>query len=216
MAKVTAPLLSFDAAGQIGTAQVYAKWRGRAYARRYVSPSNPQSVEQTKTRTVFAYLSALWKFAPALAIAPWDAFAAGQPFTGRNAFIGQNTSVLRGETDSLLLIGSPGAKGGIPPAAIAVAAGNDLLTVTLTAPALPTGWTIQAGIAWAVRVADPQSSPPTLYESVAVEDLTSTYVISVTGLASAAQYIVNGWFRYTKADGSTAYGPSLSDDETTT
>jgi len=216
MAKTDAPLLSFGAGGQIGKAQVYSKWRGVSYARRYVSPSNPQSTEQTLTRSAFRWLSQIWKFGPALALAPWDAFAAGQRFTGRNAFIGQNTSVLRGEADAANFIGSPGAKGGIPPAAIAVAPGNDLLTVTLTAPALPAGWSIQAGVAWCVPNANPQDDPVTLYASVAAEDLTTPYVISVTGLLSAQEYLASGWFRYTKADGSTAYGPALSDLATTT
>jgi len=216
MAKVDAPLLSFGASGSIAKAAVFSKWRGRAYSRRYVVPSNPQSTEQTKTRGAFRWLSQVWKFAPALALAPWDAFAAGQPLTGRNAFIGKNTSVLRAEVNAALLIGSPGAKGGIPPADLVVAAGNDLLTATLTAPTLPTGWSIQAGIAWAVPNANPQDDPPLLWASVAVEDLTAAYVISITGLASAQEYIVNAWFRYTKADGTTAYGPSLSDLQTTT
>jgi len=216
MAKTDAPLLSFGASGAIAKAQVYGKWRGISYARRYVAPSNPQSTEQTKTRSAFKYLNQVWKFAPAALIAPWDAYATGQKFLGRNAFIGQNTAVLRAETDLLNFIGSPGAKGGIPASALVLTPGNDQIQAVLTAPTLPTGWTITEAAFVFIPNANPQNDPPTLYQSVSATDASSPYDVTKTGLLSAQEYIVSAWFKYLKADGNIAYGPAISDNATTT
>lgn len=56
MAKVTGPLMSFDASGTIGNTLTFAKWVGRAYVRRYVIPSNPQTLAQEETRNAFSAL----------------------------------------------------------------------------------------------------------------------------------------------------------------
>jgi len=44
MSKLTGPLLSFGARGQIGKAMVTSTWKGVPYARQYVVPANPQTV----------------------------------------------------------------------------------------------------------------------------------------------------------------------------
>lgn len=50
MAKVSGPLLSMDASGQIGKAMVFSKWKGRNYVRNYVRPANPQTPAQQESR----------------------------------------------------------------------------------------------------------------------------------------------------------------------
>jgi len=64
MATVKGPLLSMDASGQIAKTQVYGSWKGIAYSRRYVVPSNPKSTEQTLTRNTFKFLNALYQVSP--------------------------------------------------------------------------------------------------------------------------------------------------------
>src|SRR5262245_18965190 len=96
MSKTTAPLLSFDAAGSIGKTVVYSRWRGVSYARRHVVPANPNTTAQQEVRSTFALLREMSKLAPTLALAPWDAFAKGRPFTGMNKFVGENVRVLKG------------------------------------------------------------------------------------------------------------------------
>ena len=108
MAKTTAPLLSFDASGAIGKSMVFAKWRGVGYSRRYVIPGNPQTTGQVLTRDIFANQGLLWKTGGPLMRAPWERFAVGQPFLGRNRYIGNNISVLRGESDMARYEGPPG------------------------------------------------------------------------------------------------------------
>lgn len=52
MAKVTMPLMSGSASGQIAKAIVFAGWKGIQYVRKYVVPANPQSAEQGDYRLI--------------------------------------------------------------------------------------------------------------------------------------------------------------------
>lgn len=214
MARVVAPLLSFSGSGQIGSAQVYAEWKGRPYVRRYVIPSNPNTAEQQLTRNTFAWLNAVWRYMPAAATSAWDLYAEGFRITGRNAFIKVNNGPLREASDLTNFVMSPSARSGIVAASMTLTPGDDQITVDLTAPSLPTGWTISKAIAAAIRQQDPQTGA--LYQVVAGEDATSAYQIILSGLASAAEYVVGGWFEFTKPDGSLAYGQSIQATETTT
>lgn len=214
MSKVTAPLLSFTAAGQIAKTQVYASWKGRPYVRRYVIPSNPQSAEQTLTRDTFAFLNNVWRYMPAGALDAWQAYATNNRFTPANGFIKQNLAALRSESTLDNIILSPSANGGLPAASMTLTPGNDQITVDLVAPTLPSGWTIESAHALAIRQQDPQSG--TFYPMTYGADTTSTYQIILTGLTDAVEYVVGGWFSYTVSPTKTAYGISLIDTATTT
>lgn len=50
MAKVTGPLMSMSASGKIADALVFSVWKGVAYVRQFVIPSNPESPGQGDTR----------------------------------------------------------------------------------------------------------------------------------------------------------------------
>lgn len=214
MAKTTAPLLSFDAAGQIGNSLVFGSWKGRSYARRYVIPANPNTAEQQLTRGTFSWLNNVMKYMPAGAIAGWNAYANTNRFTARNGFIKLNLSNLREEADLANMIFSPSARGGVPPAAIGLTAGDDQITVDVTAPEVPEGWTIAAAHAIAIQEQDPQTG--VLYTTTYGSDATSTYQIILTGLESAVEYRVGAWFSFNRPDGLLAYGQSISDTATTT
>lgn len=56
MAKVNAPLFSFNASGQIAKALVYFGWKGIDVVRSYVVPTNPKSEDQ---RTQRGYLKSI-------------------------------------------------------------------------------------------------------------------------------------------------------------
>lgn len=214
MAKVTAPLLSFGASGTIAKTQVYSTWKGRAYARRHVIPSNPKTAAQQSTRNTFSNGSAVWKIADPLLATPWDRFADGQVLTGRNAFQGSFVKNLRGKTDLVDMIFSPGAKGGFAAVAMVLTPGVDQITVDLTEPTLPAGWIIQAGVASAIFDQNPETM--TIFKTTTVEDLATPFSIVLTGLTDVGPHQVGGWFRYTKPDLSTAYGPSLQAQATPT
>lgn len=208
MAKTTAPLLSFSAAGQIGKTQVYAKWRGRNYVRRHVVPFNPQTTDQTQTRTVFSFLNAVYKVAPSLETAPWEAYASGKPLIGRNQFVKTNLPGMRTDTDLSAFEFSPGALGGLPPVSATVTPGSGSLTVAVTVPSvLPQGWTITSAIAAAIRDGDPHSS--TFHNITADEDTTAPYSIVLSGLTGSQLYRVGYWLKWLRPDGKIAYSPSI-------
>jgi len=214
MAKTTAPLLSFDARGQVAKTAVYASWKGRSYVRRHVIPSNPQSAEQTITRNAFSFLQAVYKNAPALETDPWELYARGAVMTARNAFTKFNLPVLRGESDLDNITFSPGAKGGPPPASVVATPGNDTMSVAITAPAtLPQGWTIYSAIAACIPDQDPDSG--VLFTVVAGEDLTSTYAVVLNGL-TAGDYQYRGWLKWNRPDGTFAYSPDMGGVTTVT
>ena len=215
MAKTTAPLLSFGALGTIGKTAVFSKWKGRPYVRQYVIPGNPQTAGQTLTRNTFAFANSVWKIGGSLLRAPWDRFAVGQVLTGRNAFMGRAVSVLRSETDLLLMVFSPGAKGGLAPVSQSIVAASQQLTSTVIVPAAPTGWTLTSAIGVAIRDQDPQSG--VLFTTVEVEDVTAApYDLVFTGLTASVLYVVSVWLKWTKPDGSIAYGASINDSDTPT
>jgi hypothetical protein len=214
MATLTGPLLSFSARKSIGKTLVYSSWKGIPYSRQHVIPANPNTADQQEVRNVFAWLQRVWAYAPALATEGWDAYASGQPMTGRNAFAKFNVGPLQGETTLANFIMSPAAKSG-PVAAGATFTGGALqITAAITAPSLPSGWTIYSGIAACIPEQNPQSGQ--LFSIVAGEDLSSTYEVILTGLTAATTYVCGAWFKYNRPDGSFAYGPALQANEATT
>ena len=207
MAKVNAPLLSFGGAGAIGKSVVFSKWRGVDYTRKYVVPANPNSANQQKTRSVFSWLSNVWKLLSPDAQAAWTLFAQGQPLTNRNGFIGQNTKSLRPGVDLTEMIMSPGAKGGIAAASIAQAVAGDNITITVGAPALPDGWAIVEAVAVAIKSGDPHDAISAVSYSATDNAAPYAPVIAVPG---AGTYQCFAFFKYTKSAGSFAYSPSLT------
>lgn len=211
MAKVRAPLLSFGASGTIAKTQTYADWRGVPYARQRVDPANPRTTGQVLTRDIFSMLNGVWRLLSADAQAPWTANAKGRPYTNRNKFIGLNTKILRPETDMAKFEGSPGALGGIVATSLTVAMNGDDVTATMGLPDVPTGWTIASGVAIMLPDAAPDDLPS--YVSVTETNAVTPFVCTFDS-PDAGDYIVSAWLTYTRPDGSTAYGPSLTDQIT--
>lgn len=214
MAKLSGPLLSFDARASLGKAVVYSSWKGISYARRWVQPANPNTVAQQATRLTMKWLMSVWSFMPAEVQESWDAYAAGQPMTGRNALAKLNIAALIGQADLTNFVFAPSAKSGPVAAALGATPGNDLIDVTLTAPVMPQGWSIVQAVWAIIRQQDPQTG--TLYAVTALTDASSAYSAQFTGLASAQTYVVGGWFKYLKPDGSFAYGRALQTTALTT
>lgn len=214
MARVVAPLLSFGASGAIGKSQVYSKWKGRPYARRYIIPSNPNTTAQQSVRGVFSFLNDLYKYLPAGALNGWNLYAEGSQITARNGWMKQNVAALIGDVNLANLVFSPSAKSGLQAASMTVTPGADQLTVAIVAPSLPTGWTISKAIAAAVFDQDPMT--PTDLRVFSGEDATSPYSIVLTGLVGVGLYRVGAWFEFLRPDGSFAYGQSLSGSGTPT
>lgn len=211
MAKLTGPLLSFGAKGAIGKTLVASKWRGVAYARQYVIPSNPKTLAQQKVRSTFALLREMWKLAPLQLQEAWDAFALGRPFTGMNKEVGENVRVLNGQPDMANYIASPGAGGGLAPLNFQAVTGSvaGSIDCTFIVPAAPPGWTLVKAVAIGFKDQDPAG----IFEApIAVaEDLVAPYAMSLTGLAAGQACICCGWLVWRKPDAKLAYSVSLTD-----
>ena len=221
MAKVQGPLLSIGGAGQIGKSQVYASWKGRPYARRYVIPANPQSTEQSKTRTVFSLLNDMWRLAPADFQSPWTAFASGKVLTNRNAFLSKNVHILRPKGFAALttLVGmlySPGAKGGIAVPPTFDGTGHNLAASITVPDPLPSGWTCTAIVLAAQLDIDPQSDPfAALLVATgagAAAGATATATLTAPGDGT---YATAAWLVYQRSTSVTdlAYGPATASSE---
>lgn len=197
MARLTAPLLSFEGSGQIAKTQVYSTWKGIPYARRYTVPANPRSTAQVQTRSVFSWLNFLWRTAPGDFTAPWRAAVVGRPLIDRNLFIKQNLPVLRtaGSLDGMVF--SPGAKGGIA-SLITITPGAASLTFAGADPGpLPSGWTVIALVGAAVKEQDPEMDA--FFEVFAVTDTATPFTATINGLEAATDYAAAGWWVYQRS-----------------
>jgi len=61
MAKVTGPLFSTTARGQIGKSLIYSSWHGIKYVKKYAVPTNPNTPAQQAVRQKFLELISRWK-----------------------------------------------------------------------------------------------------------------------------------------------------------
>jgi hypothetical protein len=215
MARLTAPLLSFEGSGQIARTQVYSSWKGIPYARRYTIPANPRSSGQVQTRSVFSWLNFIWRTAPGDFTAPWRAAVVGRPLIDRNLFIKQNLPLLRtaGSLDGMVF--SPGAKGGIA-STITVTPGVGQLTFAGADPTpLPAGWTVIALVGAAIKEQDPEADA--FYEVFTVTDLTTAYSVVMSGLEATTDYAAAGWWVYQRSTSPTdlAYSAATAQIVTT-
>ena len=214
MAKTTGPLLSLGASGTVAGVMTFATWRGVPYVRQRVTPANPRSTAQVLTRDIFTNMGFMWKTAGPLVRAPWERFATGQKLVGRNAFMGQNLAAMRGESDMDDFIGSPGAKGGLPPASLVLTTVASLgIEAVIVGPTPPTGWTLTSAIACCFIEKAPEDPITDVIQEV--EDVSSTYSCDFTGL-TAVPYQVAAWLKWAKPEASVAYGASLQDKITVT
>jgi hypothetical protein len=211
MAKVIAPLLSFGADGQIAKTGVYSKWKGIPYVRRYVIPANPRTTRQQVTRLLFKKLQQMWLLMPGDGKLPWLANAQGRPYTGVNKFTSVNVSGLdttSPPTDMDFFQGSPGAKGGLPPASITPTPGSGTVSLAVGAPQIPDDWTIARAMGIAFLNQDPQVDFEGSIQYQ--EDLSSAYALAFTGLSGGEEYVFTAWLEWNRPDGTLAYSTSLT------
>jgi hypothetical protein len=206
MAKVTSPLYGIDATGTVGQSVTFAKWKGTKYARRYTKPSNPNTQSQQNVRGSFKFLASLWKAAPPAFKAPFEAKAKGNTITPANAFVQANASNIYDISDIADLAVSVPVLGGYAPASGTLSGGAGTVTVALTAPSLPSGWTVDRMVGVCIRNVN-SNGDFTGTVNVAT-DATAPYSVSFSGLV-AGQYLASGYFVYIRPDGREAFGPPV-------
>jgi len=178
MARLTAPLLSLGAAGQLGKALVFASWKGIPYARQYVIPENPKSTAQQEIRGIFYTLSEMWKRLPQLARDPWQAAVRGLALTDRNRHIQANVAILEDEVDMNELVMSVSSGQAIPPDSATFVPTAGTITVTPVAPTPPVGYTLTSMTA--AYVPDGDASAKLTPTTVAAEETEAPYEIVFT------------------------------------
>lgn len=211
MSRTTAPLLSFGAGGQLAKTHVYASWKGIPYARRYVIPANPRTTKQMVTRNLFRLLQSMWLVMPSTGKLPFEANAAGRPYTANNKFTSlnvQGVDTSSPPTNMNFFKGSPGAKGGLPPLTASVTPSSGTLTVAVGAPTVPPDWTINMAAGICFEDQDPQATWAGTIQ--AQTDSSTPYSLAFTGLTASQLYQVSVWLVWNKPDGTLAYSTSLT------
>jgi len=91
MAKVTGPLFSLSASGQIAKTLVFMNWKGLDDVRKYVIPANPNTAAQQAQRAHITAALALWHVTDWIAadLTAWNLLATtlGRVMSGFNAFV---------------------------------------------------------------------------------------------------------------------------------
>lgn len=208
MPALTGPLFSLTARKSLRKTLTYSRWRGIQYVRSHVVPANPNTTAQQDQRNNFANINTVWNYAGTRFREPWTARATGQPFTDRNLFIKQNVEALYGQADMTDFVFSPGSGGAPPPTLGAVTPGSGQLSIAVTAPGIPTGWSIVE----AVGAAFPDADPTVRQSSFDVNegfDATSAYAVVITGLP-ASLCVVGIWLKWLRPDGLFAYSVSVN------
>lgn len=91
MAKLTAPLMSFNARGKLAGSLVFMGWKGLKTVRQYVTPANPRTPDQVAQRNLFTQAVFAWRnyFTTEETNQAWDVAAnvAPDPLSGFNIFM---------------------------------------------------------------------------------------------------------------------------------
>ena len=90
MVKLKGPMSSAEASGSLGQAATFSSWKGRAYARAKVVPTNPQSEAQTSVRAMLGFLSQQWAALSAANKATWAELAALTNIAPYSAYLAHN------------------------------------------------------------------------------------------------------------------------------
>ena len=115
MAKVTAPLFSFTARGQLAKSLVFMNWKGIADVRQHVVPSNPKTTGQTTQRGYMSTIVAVYKatFTNAAMRTAWNLTAqiGSTVQSGFNAFVSAAVQVLQTIATSSFAMSAAAASG---------------------------------------------------------------------------------------------------------
>jgi len=89
MARVSGPLMSFDASGKVADSVVFSKWKGRNYVRQWFKPANPKTAAQVQQRERLTTAVTMWHNEDASVQQEWNDYAksTGKVLSGFNAYV---------------------------------------------------------------------------------------------------------------------------------
>jgi hypothetical protein len=79
--------MSISASGSLGKTVTFSSWKGRAYARQLVTPSNPKSAGQMSVRAMMKFLAQSWAALTTGNKATWLLIAADSSISPFNAYV---------------------------------------------------------------------------------------------------------------------------------
>lgn len=142
MVRLKGPMMSMDASGTLGKTITFAKWKGRNYARKTVTPANPQSGGQTGMRAAIKFLSQIWNGLAAGPKASWEDRAEADKISTFNAFTSYNAKRWRNFNAPTDTYPEATTDTGSVSDTHTVVAGERSITVTLKTTTANDGWAI--------------------------------------------------------------------------
>ena len=209
--KVTYGAIVQRASGRFG-GTVHSNWKGIDVVRRFARPTNPDTIAQQDVRNAFRQLSYMYGLLPTETKAAWATFATGKAFIARNKLIGINVPLIAGDASYSSFLPTPGDSSTVPPVAFVPTGGNDQITTVITAPSVPTGWTLTGAVAACLNndanPSDDTAEAPVLTMSEAI-DLATPFAPTITGLI-ATDYLTWSFLKWLAPDGSVRYSSALA------
>lgn len=195
MAKLTFSVLLSDASGAAGDV-VFSRWKGRPYARRRVTPANPNTANQQAQRTAFALCVASWKSLISKLQTAWGTVASTRSISGYNLFCSDNVAQER--TDNWQLL-TPAELTREPVTTFAAAGGMGSGTIDLTwAAGSATGTDV-------MTICARKLEDGTVVLATDAGTTVSSLAYTITGLTAGGSYICYAANR----DASDNYAPSV-------
>ncbi len=191
MARVTFSALLSAASGKIGDV-VFSRWKGTAYVRTRVVPSNPRTGAQCLQRHVLSVALLLWQSIKALGKAPWDLNVSAEAISGYNKFM----DLCIGTLIPQYVAGGQGAEPTWDTPAITVGFPHNPAYVDLISPDDGTPETGAVAFTWTARAG--AASKNVVHAWYRLDDATawtyhsevaeSTETLTVDGLVNDSQY----------------------------
>jgi hypothetical protein len=134
--------MSQSASGQFGGAMVFSDWKGRAYVRKLVMPSNPKTAAQTGVRAMMAFLAAAWKTITGASQGTFDAAAAAATISPFNAFVKANLKRWQNNLGPAQTAAAPATSTPLTLTAVAPVGGKGNIALSYTPSAATNLWGI--------------------------------------------------------------------------
>jgi len=206
MARLTGPLASFGAVGQIGHTIALQRRNGRNIARAYQVSPDPRTPSQVEMREVMRWLTQAFRLQGLTVRTFWNTAAAGKPYTGANLFVRENIARMKSDTDLANLVLFNNLNHLWPPATFAFTPLSNGFRAEATPPALPPGSSIQTFRANWLHNKDPHLPYDNFTNST--NDNSAPYLINVGGLGHGTAVYVSCGFAFLLPSGSVLYGPA--------
>lgn len=210
--KVSYGAIVQDASGRFG-GTVHSNWKGVKVVRRFSKPSNPNTSAQQDVRNAFSNLTKAFVLQPGNMRAAWDSYVTGKPMINRNAWLASNVAAIASTGDNADATPTPGDSSTLAPTAVVATAGVAQISVAVTVPAVPNGWTIEDVVALAVDNSNPWNQAPGILSAADLtfheaDDSSAPYAPVITGLDTVL-HAVWAFIIWNAPDGSARYSASM-------